>query len=117
MSTTVATDAIAPYAVAFESSRGELPGAGRVAELRRGAMARFGEIGFPDVRQEEWRFTDVAPIAGTEFDLSPAARTLDAADLEPYSYRDCYRLVLLNGRLAPELSDLEGLLEGSPLDS
>ena len=112
MSPTVATDAIAPYAVAFDGLRGELPGDGRVADLRQGAMARFGEIGFPDVRQEEWRFTDVSPIAGTEFDLSPAAPTLGAADLEPYSYRDCYRLVLLNGRLAPELSDLAGLPEG-----
>jgi Fe-S cluster assembly protein SufD len=96
----------------FENLRGELPGGSRVSELRRGAMQRFGEIGFPDVRQEEWRFTDVSPIAATEFDLSAAAGSLAVADLEPFSYRDCYRLVLVNGRLAPELSDLTGLPEG-----
>ncbi len=112
MSTTLVSDAIAPYAVAFERLLGELPGGGRVAELRRGAIERFGEIGFPNVRQEEWRFTDVSPIAGTEFDLSPEAGAIAVADLEPYSYRDCYRLVLVNGRLAPELCDLDGLPEG-----
>ncbi len=112
MSTTLVSDAVEPYAIAFEKLRGELPGGDRVTELRRGAMQRFGEIGFPDVRQEEWRFTDVSPIARTEFDLSPSAGSLDAADLAPYSYRDCYRLVLVNGHLAPELSDLAGLPSG-----
>ena len=112
MSTAVSSDVIAPYAVAFDSQGAGLPGGGRVAELRRAAMQRFGELGFPDTGQEEWRFTDVAPIARTPFDLDPAAVSLDPGALEPYSYRDCYRLVLLNGRLAPELSDLEGLPEG-----
>jgi Fe-S cluster assembly protein SufD len=112
MSTTLVSDAIEPYAVAFERLRGELPGGGRVAELRRGAMQAFSEIGFPDVRQEEWRFTDVSPIAGTDFDLLPGTASPDVAALEPYSYEGCYRLVLVNGRLAPELSDLAGLPEG-----
>ena len=31
---------------------------------QRGA-ARFAALGFPTVRQEEWRFTNVAPIAET----------------------------------------------------
>jgi Fe-S cluster assembly protein SufD len=112
VSTTLVSDAVEPYAIAFERLRGELPGGGRVAELRRGAMDRFSEIGFPNVRQEEWRFTDVAPIARTEYDLSPVSSGITRADIEPYSYRDCYRLVLVNGRLAPELSDLAGLPEG-----
>ena len=117
MSTTVVSapetsDAVAPYAVAFESLSAALPGGGRVAELRRSAMQRFGELGFPDTRQEEWRFTDVSPIARTEFDLAPARFSLEAGALAPYSYRDCYRLALLNGRLVPELSDIDGLPEG-----
>ena len=109
MSTTLVSDAIEPYAVAFERLRGELPGGGRVAELRRGAMDAFSEIGFPDLNQEEWRFTDVSPIARTEYELAPAPVEVGAADLEPFSYRDCYQLVLVNGLLAPELSDLAGL--------
>ncbi len=112
MSTILVSDAVEPYVIAFERLRGELPGGGRVAELRRAAMDRFAEISFPDVRQEEWRFTDVSPIARTAYDLSPDPGDVGVADLEPFSYHDCYRLVLVNGRLAPELCDLAGLPEG-----
>ena len=31
------------------------------------APARFAALGFPTVRDEEWRFTNVAPIAAAEF--------------------------------------------------
>jgi len=39
--------------------------------LRDTAFARFAELGFPDTHNEEWRFTNVAPIAKTAF--APAA--------------------------------------------
>jgi Fe-S cluster assembly protein SufD len=34
-----------------------------VQELREAAFQRFAELGFPTTREEEWRFTNVAPIA------------------------------------------------------
>ena len=34
-------------------------------DLRARGAARFAALGFPTVRQEEWRFTNVAPIADT----------------------------------------------------
>jgi len=36
-------------------------------KLRENAFARFAEQGFPTTRDEEWRFTNVAPIARTGF--------------------------------------------------
>ncbi|MGH9196722.1 MAG: SufD family Fe-S cluster assembly protein, partial [Acidimicrobiia bacterium] len=41
-----------------------------LSRIRTEAIARFGELGFPTTRQEEWRFTSVAPIAETSFDLA-----------------------------------------------
>lgn len=38
-----------------------------VEKLRENAFARFAEQGFPTTRDEEWRFTNVAPIARTGF--------------------------------------------------
>ena len=38
----------------------------------RAARRSFAALGFPTVRDEEWRFTNVAPIASTEFELAPA---------------------------------------------
>jgi Fe-S cluster assembly protein SufD len=40
--------------------------------LRERAIARFAEVGFPSTRLEQWRFTNVQPIAETPFTLSGA---------------------------------------------
>jgi Fe-S cluster assembly protein SufD len=39
----------------------------RLQSLRDAAFARFAELGFPTTHNEEWRFTNVAPIARTAF--------------------------------------------------
>src|SRR5436190_17092136 len=38
-----------------------------IGELREAAFRRFAELGFPTTHNEEWRFTNVAPIARTRF--------------------------------------------------
>ena len=38
--------------------------------LREHAIARFADVGFPSTRLEQWRFTNVQPIADTPFTLS-----------------------------------------------
>ena len=35
--------------------------------LRESAFRRFAELGFPTTHDEDWRFTNVAPIARTSF--------------------------------------------------
>ena len=78
------------------------------------AAARFTALGFPTVREEEWRFTNVSPIASAEF--APADADSDRAaeqDLGGYLYSDAeYRLVVANGRYAPALSRADGLPAG-----
>ena len=41
--------------------------------VRERAIARFAEVGFPTTRHEEWRFTNVQPIAETPFTPEPRA--------------------------------------------
>ena len=44
---------------------GELgPGPAWLQSLREQARTRLGEIGFPTTEQEEWRFTNMAPLRG-----------------------------------------------------
>jgi Fe-S cluster assembly protein SufD len=82
-------------------------------ELRARGAARFSALGFPTVRQEEWRFTNVVAIADTPFRLAESAPT-NAADLTarvslgPTSAR----IVILNGQFAPELSTTNSLPAG-----
>jgi Fe-S cluster assembly protein SufD len=87
-------------------------GARWLQDLRDHAASRFVELGFPSVRDEEWRFTNVAPIAASEFRPAPAAR-LDAAALTTFLYADApFRVVVVNGRFAPELARTSGLPKG-----
>jgi Fe-S cluster assembly protein SufD len=80
--------------------------------LRREAIARFAELGFPTTRDEEWKYTSVAPITRTAF--QPARRESGAPSPErlPFGQITRCRLVFVNGWLAPQLSTLEALPRG-----
>jgi Fe-S cluster assembly protein SufD len=75
---------------------GRTPGLPWMEQLRESAFARFSEIGFPTTRDEQWRFTNVSPIANTAFDRAPQAAA-DPDALVPYSKG--IRLTFVNGRL------------------
>jgi Fe-S cluster assembly protein SufD len=63
-----------PYLSDFERFERETATTTRPAlhRLRKAAVARFAELGFPGPRDEEWRFTPVAPLAKVPFELAPA---------------------------------------------
>jgi Fe-S cluster assembly protein SufD len=50
--------------LANERAKSEPPWLHRI---RQAAIDRFAELGFPTTRNEDWRFTNVAPIARTSF--------------------------------------------------
>ena len=82
-------------------------------DLRERGAERFAALGFPSVREEEWRFTPVTPIASAEFQLASEAATLTESDLAGYVYGDApHRIVILNGRYSPALSRTSGLASG-----
>jgi Fe-S cluster assembly protein SufD len=91
----------------FDSAEAELPPMPAGAPSRRQAIEHFAERGFPTVRDEEWRFTNVAEVARTSFRPAPAA-AVSGADLSAHLLAGCRPIVLVNGRLAPELSRLAG---------
>ncbi|HWL95636.1 MAG TPA: hypothetical protein VNT79_19110, partial [Phycisphaerae bacterium] len=59
----------------FEQSEAKSPG-DWLRPTRKSAIAAFAKLGFPTTREEDWRFTNVAPIANTIFDRAeqPEAR-------------------------------------------
>jgi Fe-S cluster assembly protein SufD len=75
-------------------------------DLRDRAAARFLALGFPTVRDEDWRFTNVAPIAGAEFTPAGTGASHGAeVSLPEYLYSDAvHQIVILNGRVVAELS-------------
>src|SRR5579863_10371423 len=84
-------------------------------DVRRAAIDRFGDLGFPTTHDEEWRFTNVAPIARTRFAAAkPAAsRELATAVLAREAWLEtCPTLLFVNGRFMTDLSPLSSLPKG-----
>src|SRR5213082_4226799 len=108
------------YLAAFKAFAGN--GAGRapswLKEIREGAITRFAELGFPTTKQEEWRFTSVAPIVDTRFSHPPSRIPHPVqSQIEALLMGDGPRVVLVDGRYAPELSSAGGQPAGVRVES
>jgi Fe-S cluster assembly protein SufD len=70
-------DANNTYVAAFERLERELAASGTPAvhRLRKAALARFAEMGFPGSRDEEWRFTPLASLTQVPFEVAPQEKT------------------------------------------
>jgi len=81
-------------------------------EARQTALARFAELGLPTTRQEDWKYTNVAPIEKRTFQLQPTAEAgLSSAwlgRLGSLVLAGCHRLVFVNGCYVQALSDVTG---------
>jgi Fe-S cluster assembly protein SufD len=77
-------------------------------ERRTAAMARFVERGFPGPRDEAWRHTPAAAITRGRFEAAPkdAPASPELLAALPSDGALGLRVVLVNGRLAPDLSTL-----------
>jgi Fe-S cluster assembly protein SufD len=82
--------------------------------LRRRAADRFAAVGFPTSRDEEWRFTPLAPIAKTSWREAPSSAPMTLDQLRPYlfGHPDWTRLVFVNGFYRQELSSLPPMPRG-----
>ena len=83
--------------------------------MRRSAIDRFDSVGFPSNKIEEWRFTNVAPIARTPFKLAAAdghGAGAGAVDHFSFGADAACEMVFVNGHFSPQLSRLGKLPRG-----
>ncbi len=91
--------------------------------IRRRALARFGERGFPDRRDEDWKYTDVSTIAERPLrvalpgELKPGhpgtgaggigAGRIEAGEWDCYCYAglECLELAFVNGHCVSTSAD------------
>ena len=88
---------LADYAARWEA----LPGGARLRRTRQDAIERFGRLGFPTTHNEEWKYTNLAPLLKTPYE--PASANAGGASA-PQRGPGHLRLTFVNGRFAPELS-------------
>ena len=74
--------------------------------LRARSLESFAARGLPRPHEEEWRFTNVGPVARTRFVRPSAGAGPDGPGraLESARLAGCHEVVFVDGRFAPELS-------------
>ncbi|HXT40230.1 MAG TPA: Fe-S cluster assembly protein SufD [Candidatus Angelobacter sp.] len=99
-----------PYSRQFE--RFVEPDAGKqpswLFPLRKAGIARFAELGFPTLKDEDWRFTNVAPLAKLPFKpvFDSGVNGVTPETLSKFTFANLSgpRLVFVNGHFVKELS-------------
>jgi len=101
--------------------RGAVDGPAWLREARRAAIDRFAEWGLPTTRDEEWKYTSLAPLVATPLDLAadatrevPSEEDLARFSMGPASWS---RLVFVDGRYVAKLSTIRPLPPGGRLGS
>lgn len=89
--------------------------------MRKAGLASFADQGFPTLHDEDWRFTNVAPIAQLPFTLArevavngAETKALDAAAFTKLSG---HRLVFVNGFFCAQLSRLKPVAGGVRIEN
>ena len=83
-----------------------------VKERRDQAAKRFAQVGYPTVRHEDWRFTNVAPIADAKFSPAEGSFAKAASLVDGVKVAGALRLAIVNGQFAAGLSDLSAMPKG-----
>ena len=92
-----------------ESKRGDAPA--WLKHLRANAIAQFEQLGFPTTRNEEWKYTNVAPLLKQDFSIPQTSANVD---VEAFTYPESQtsQLVFVNGIYAPKLSNVSAIPAG-----
>lgn len=85
--------------------------------LRQKSVEDFAERGFPDSRDEMWKYTSTLAIAQTDFELTPEEAAVTFEQLQPFLYDpEDWLFVFINGKFSKNLSrygSLSGITAGS----
>ncbi len=109
------------YLRAFElfEKKGDQKSPSWVRQTRKNAIASFSSLRFPTPREENWRYTNVGPIADTsfQFNFGSAAGDLTLKQIEPFYFgeKNWHRLVFVNGSYAKGLSSVSHSQNGLKL--
>ncbi len=96
----------------FENFKG--CGNGVLSGIRKEAIEHFTLIGFPTTKNEEWKYTNVAPIVKQNFHSASGVFSLTEEDVKAFRLtgKDSISLVFENGRFNSSLSSIPELAKG-----
>lgn len=112
-STNQAVDCYRSHFEAFERTLNGESQSG-LHQLRREAMGKLSDSGFPTTRHEEWKFTNITPITKIDFKpvFSSDAEGIPADQVRQFSFGTHHQLVFIDGHFSIELSTIGTLPKG-----
>jgi Fe-S cluster assembly protein SufD len=111
---TIVATPVEGFAVAFDALPRLAPVPPAIQSLRQQGFDRFAALGFPTMKNEDWHYTSVAPIAEEEFTLvvEPTG-DVRREQIAQFTFgEDWPTAVFVNGRFSTELSSLGALPAG-----
>ncbi|MDX2227785.1 MAG: Fe-S cluster assembly protein SufD [Verrucomicrobiae bacterium] len=97
-------------AEALEKSESHSPG--WLRQIRSAGLAHFAQRGFPTIRHEEWRYTNVAPLAEMPVRFPTSGAEVEIPEGCSMAGLGAMELVFVDGFFAPSLSTLRSLPKG-----
>ena len=92
-----------------------------LAPVRKAGLASFADQGFPKLSDEDWRFTNVAPIAKLNFQLAKEVSVNGAEskliDESAFAKLTGHRLVFVNGFFCAKLSSIKPVSGGVRIEN
>lgn len=102
-----------PFVAAYDALKtGGAAGPEWLRATRDDSMRRFAERGFPTTRHEDWRFTNISPIADTVFEAAGPAPTAAQMASHLFPEANAHLAVIAAGVFSPELSSIGDLPTG-----
>lgn len=107
---------IAEFIAVEESMNGEASSA--FHQLRKNAIAKFDEMGFPTVKHEDWKYTNVKALLEYDFTHGSSIK-LSKKEVEQYLIKGLAEnmIVFINGIYSPEHSYIQKQDEGIIIES
>ncbi|MBN9297668.1 MAG: Fe-S cluster assembly protein SufD [Filimonas sp.] len=80
-----------------------------VPEYRQKAFNSFRSQGFPTIKNEEWKYTNVQPFLKEQYTAAVTEATVTTEDIKPFLIKglDAHLIVLVNGKLNKSLSTFQ----------
>ena len=98
---------IEAYRLDFEEADSTSSEPSWLREMRRSAFGAFEEAGYPTMKDEDWHFTNVAPLAGRIFRRAGKGGEVSREALTRFGHGESWHtIVFVNGRMVTDLGEL-----------
>ena len=80
--------------------------------MRLAGISQFNKLGIPTVKDEEWKYTSLAPLAKQTFEHPADSNLIEMEAFRAYRGEGDINIVFVNGSLSTELSNINKIPKG-----